>query len=378
MYYMPEVVVTVYGLSTEGYSIARKLVAKNIKVFVIDEMSSSAMLLPPDIAKSYADVTELREDEPLLSLCPTKDAISMAQYLFFTPMIRKRSDEARDEAQSRLKSISASLSPGSTIVYSFPTGFGENDDCINLLEHVTGLEVGKTLSYYYYPLLRHKQSEIIGSLGQNDEAIAELLSDGYEKKQFVTIPMAEHVYAMEIVSKLTKMVSVLEICNIAKKNGIGEEFLNRAREFYLDDIADILYEMHAFKASIDGAIPLYYIINESLKSINNYIKRVVYVLRNTIKESKVRSNKTNLILLWNMDRSEMRGEKIVLYQDVIAKMEGYVGSIGTSEEIGQEALRIGETTFILACTKQDFEMAVRAKTDHQIIIKANSLLDVIR
>ena len=368
---------TVYGLSTEGYSIARKLAAKNVKVFVIDEISSSAILLPPNVAESYSDVAELREGEPLLSLCPAKEAISKAQYLFFTPIIRKHREDVRGEIQSRLKSIAASLSSGCSIVCGFPAGFGDNDDNMNLLEQVTGMEVGKAMSYYYYPLLRHKQPEMVGSLGQDDEILAELLSDGGARKQFATIPLSEHAYAMEIMSRLTQIVSVLEICHIARKNDVGREFLNQVGEIYLDDIADILYDAYALKTSLEGAVPLYYFIGESQRSIKNYIKRIAEGVRSAIKKSKVRANKSSLMLLWDMDRSEMRGEKIALCQDFLSRLEGYVGSISTREELGRKTLRIGETMFILACTRRDFEAAVKAKTEQQIIIKANPLFEVV-
>ena len=71
-----------YGLSTEGYSLASNMVINGADVQIIDEFSSSAILLKPEIAKTYTNVISLREDEPLLAMEPSNIAISNAKYLF--------------------------------------------------------------------------------------------------------------------------------------------------------------------------------------------------------------------------------------------------------------------------------------------------------
>ena len=79
--------VVFFGLSTEGYSLASKMVINGANVRIIDDSSSSAILLKPETAKTYTNVTSLREDEPLLAMEPSNVAISEAKYLFFTPRI---------------------------------------------------------------------------------------------------------------------------------------------------------------------------------------------------------------------------------------------------------------------------------------------------
>ena len=59
--------VTVFGLSTEGYDLARKIALKGEDVQIIDESTPSAITIKPDIAKTYPNVQALRDDEPLLS-----------------------------------------------------------------------------------------------------------------------------------------------------------------------------------------------------------------------------------------------------------------------------------------------------------------------
>ncbi|HYZ66132.1 MAG TPA: hypothetical protein VE574_05340, partial [Nitrososphaeraceae archaeon] len=72
----------IYGLSTEGYRIASSLAIRGYKVSLIDEAARMAITLKPEIATSYADVSSLMEDEPLLALEPIDIAVMDASYLF--------------------------------------------------------------------------------------------------------------------------------------------------------------------------------------------------------------------------------------------------------------------------------------------------------
>ena len=48
--------VVFYGLSTEGYYLASKMVINGADVRIIDEAANSAILLNSEIAKTYANV----------------------------------------------------------------------------------------------------------------------------------------------------------------------------------------------------------------------------------------------------------------------------------------------------------------------------------
>ena len=47
--------VVFFGLSTEGYYLASQMVINGADVRIIDESSSSAILLTPEIAKTYSN-----------------------------------------------------------------------------------------------------------------------------------------------------------------------------------------------------------------------------------------------------------------------------------------------------------------------------------
>ena len=73
----------IYGLSTEGYEIAKKILRKQSKVIIIDENSRLGIILTSEIVKEYPHIYLLNEEEPLLNLEPFDKAISNAPIVFF-------------------------------------------------------------------------------------------------------------------------------------------------------------------------------------------------------------------------------------------------------------------------------------------------------
>ena len=72
--------VVVYGLCTEGYDLACTMVLKGAQVHVVDESNQSAMLLTQDIAKTYPNISSIKDDEMILPLVPIKEAVSKAYF----------------------------------------------------------------------------------------------------------------------------------------------------------------------------------------------------------------------------------------------------------------------------------------------------------
>ena len=256
--------VVVYGLSTEGYAIASQMAIKGADVYIIDESTPSAISLKAEIAKTYPNVSSLKEDEPLLAMEPIDVAISKAQYLFFTPRIRKTGQDIKTEIHSKFKDAVTSLKKNSSVVFTLPTGFGGNNENISLLEHVTGLQVGKQISYFYYPLEDlNQQPKTIGSFnGKKDPILSDLLTVGKKEKKFVAISSSEHFHAIEILSRFSSLCSVLEVCKYAQdeitKNDLSSDDF---QEIFLDNMVSGLLDLKSLGSSFEGANTLMYLIN---------------------------------------------------------------------------------------------------------------------
>ncbi|MDC0218236.1 hypothetical protein OAJ86_04360 [Nitrosopumilus sp.] len=320
--------IVVYGLSTEGYSIASQMAIKGADVYIIDESTPSAISLKSEIAKTYPNVSALKEDEPLLAMEPIDIAISKAQYLFFTPRIRKTGQDTKTEIHSKFKDAITSLKKNSSVIFTLPTGFGGNNENISLLEHVTGFKAGKNISYFYYPLEDlQQQPKIIGSFnGKEDSILSNLLTNNKTEKKFVAISSSEHFHAIDILSRFSSLCSVLEVCKYAQdeitKNDLSS---NDFQKIFLDNMINGLFDLKALGSSFEGSNSLMYLINGSVKGIDGYVKRLIDEIRGTLKKNDLKASRTKIALSWTLDQHSMRGDKIEMVQNLTSKLRDYIG-----------------------------------------------------
>ena len=374
--------VVVYGLSTEGYAIASQMAIKGADVFIIDESTPSAISLKAEIAKTYPNVSSLKEDEPLLAMEPIDVAISKAQYLFFTPRIRKTGQDIKTEIHSKFKDAVTSLKKNSSVIFTLATGFGGNNENISLLEHVTGLQAGKNISYFYYPLEDlNQQPKIIGSFnGKKDSVLSDLLSTGKKEKKFVAISSSEHFHAIDTLSRFSSLCSILEVCKYAQdeitKNDLSS---NDFQEIFLDNMINGLFDLKALGSSFEGSNSLMYLINGSVKGIDGYIKRLIDEIRGTLKKNDLKASRTKIALSWTLDQHAMRGDKIEMLQNLTSRLRDYIGDVEAYEDPDFNLFHSDKTTIIVACSQSDFDNIEKTKHDSNlIIVKANPLCETLQ
>ena len=372
--------VVVYGLSTEGYTIACQIALNGGDVQIIDESTPSAISIKQDIAKSYPSVQALKDDEPLLAMTSIDAAISKAQVLIFAPRLRKTGQDLKIEINSKFKDAVSNVKKGCMIIYGLGTGFGGNSENISLLEHVTGLKVGKNISYFYYPLSKdtNRKSYIGSSDGQENESLKKLLSNNDKKLNFLRLSSAEYFHAIDILKQFSNQTSILEVCKFAKdsetKSDLNSE---KVGEIFLDDFIDGLFDLRSLSSSFEGASSLMYLINGSMKGMDGYIKRLIDETRLILKKNELKASRTKIILLWTLDQHEMKGEKIEKLQELENKLKDYIGDV---ESMTQpiDIFQNEKTTIVVACSKHDFEyMEKNNKDDEIIIIKANPLCQLV-
>ena len=371
--------VVVYGLSTEGYSIACQIALNGGDVQIIDESTPSAISIKQDIAKSYPSVQALKDDEPLLAMTSIDAAISKAQVLIFAPRIRKTGQDIKIEINSKFKDAVSNIKKGCIIIYGLGTGFGGNSENISLLEHVTGLKVGKNVSYFYYPLSNEitQKSYIGSSNGKENEILKKLLSSD-KTFNFLTLSSSEYFHAIDILKQFSSQTSILEVCKFAKDSATKSD-LNSERlgEIFLDDIIEGLFDLRALSSSFEGASSLMYLINGSMKGIDGYIKRLIDETRLILKKNELKASRTKILLLWTLDQHEMKGDKIEKLQELETKLKDYIGDV---EAISQpvDIFQNDKTTIVVACSKYDFDYIMKNNKDNEIIIlKANPLCQLV-
>jgi hypothetical protein len=371
--------VVIYGLSTEGYSLACKIALNGGDVQIIDESTPSAISIKQDIAKSYPSVQALKDDEPLLGMTSIDAAISKAEILIFAPRLRKTGQDIKIEINSKFKDAISNIKKGCMVVNALATGFGGNSENISLLEHVTGLEVGKNVSYFYYPLSSKiaSKSYIGSSNGKENQILKKLFSDN-EKFSFLTLSSSEYFHAIDVLKQFSTQTSILEICKFAKdsvtKSDLNSENLE---DIFLDDLIDGLFDLRALSSSFEGASSLMYLINGSMKGMDGYIKRLIDETRLILKKNELKASRTKILLLWTLDQHEMKGEKIEKLQELETKLKDYIGDV---ESINQpvDIFQNEKTTIVVVCSKHDFDYMIKNNKDDEIfILKANPLCQLV-
>ena len=369
--------VVFYGLSTEGYYLASQIVINGADVRIIDESSSSAILLNPEIAKTYTNVKSLRDDEPLLAMEPSNIAISKAKYLFFTPRIRKTGDDLKTEISSKFKAAVKELKKGSSVINCLPTGFRGNDENMSFLKHITGFEAGKSISYFYFPVQDlNKIPEVIGSLKKPDEKkILSLLKINKKERKLVDISSAECLHAISIIQRFSSLCSILEVCKLVKNDTRHSVLFNDYRNIYLDDMINGLYDLRVLGSSFESSQTLMYLINGSNRGILGYIKRLIDTIRLTLKKNDLKAAKTKVVLSWTLDANEMRGDKIEILNTIASKLHDYIGDIETSAGTA-DLFHHDKTTIVIACSSFDYNEIKESQKDEDIfVIKANPLCE---
>ena len=371
--------VVIYGLSTEGYSLACQIALNGGDVQIIDESTPSAISIKQDIAKSYPSVQALKDDEPLLAMTSIDAAISKAQVLVFAPRIRKTGQDIKIEINSKFKDAVSNIKKGCNVVYGLGTGFGGNSENISLLEHVTGLKVGKNVSYFYYPLSKETTiKSYIGSSNSKENDVLKKLFTNDKNFNFLSLSSSEYFHAIDILKQFSSQTSILEVCKFAK-DSVTKSDLNSEKlgELFLDDLIDGLFDLRSLSSSFEGASSLMYLINGSMKGLDGYIKRLIDETRLILKKNELKASRTKILLLWSLDQHEMKGEKIEKLQELETKLKDYIGDV---ESISQpvDIFQNDKTTIVVVCSKHDFDyMMKNNKDDELIILKANPLCQLI-
>jgi hypothetical protein len=380
--------VVVYGLSTEGYKIASAIAVRGHKVSLIDESARMAIVLKPEIIKTYPTVSSLLDDEPLLELQPVDVAIKMASYVFFSPKVRKTGQDVRADISSKLRDVVRSISPGSSIVFTLPTGVGGNTENIALIEHLTGFVIGRDIYYYYLPITSlselNQPDLLVGSSStkEKDLQLLGLIQDlpRTEDSNIVDISSAELAHVIRILEHYTGLASTLEVCKQTRSSGFPSQGLqNKYGELYIDEISNGLYDLRLVASSLSGAGPLAYLVNGTIKGIEGYVKHLIDRLRLVLKMAELKASRTRVIIAWTLDQNEMKGDKIELFSTMESRLKDYIGDVERRPGTSLDIYPTDKDTVVIACSKNDFSaisMTIKQNLD-MIIMKANPVCEAM-
>jgi hypothetical protein len=348
---LPKIKVAMYGLTSEAYKLAADLVDK-AQVTIIDETLQMAMDLDPAFLKKNPNLQEVMSEEPLLSFKPLEQVLGEAQVIFFTPRLRRPSEETLIEAGSKLRELAKYLSKGVTLVNSLPTGPGGNSDNIMLVEKQTGLQVGATLTYAYLPLRpREPKPAVVSAAGLQENG--PLLALGFTPNS-QNVFSAELEYASAVMESTVASVTEIEMAKRARDAKVG---MQRPSDTYLDEFSKYLYELKAIQSSEETGESIAYLAGATLKSFDNYVRYIVDETRDVLKEKALKASRTKITLLWSLDRYEMRGERLQVAESIQQRLRDYVTDVelaaGSKVRGGPEVFDPMKHNVVIICSKED-------------------------
>ena len=372
--------VAVYGLSTEGYKIASHISTKGIPVSIIDDSSGMAITLKPDIAKTYSSVTSFIQDETLLDFEPFDVAINNASYIFFTPRIRKSWPDAKNHIASKFQDVIKHVSKDSSIIYTVPAGFGANNENITLIEHRTGLSVGKNIFYHYMPISSIPSAlfdAIIGTKSELDSNLTSLLSglDSSNRIKVVDIESAEYLYCIRILRHYGLMSPIFEICKFADNSYQSQIMENESYdEMYIDDLVVGLFDLNTILSSLTGISPLSLLVKGNIATVENYLKHLTEQIKIILKKYELKASKTKAIISWTFDPNEMRGDRLDIISRLESRLKDYVGDVERHDSLF-DFYSSEKKIIVVSCSKDDFDRLNKNNPNSEIIIiKATPIL----
>ena len=377
----------VYGLSTEGYQIASSLVANKVPTIIIDENLQQAIEFTQGTAKSYKSARELVEEEPLLGIRSMEESIANANAIFFAPKIRKYDDSAKSEISSRLISISKNISKDSMLFYHLPLGVGGNAENFEVIERASGLKPDEDFTYVFAPLSPRTSAAV--SVGSNSlkeprKVIATMKSAGIKSSYILPITLSELHFSKETIMRYSPASSELEaaraVDDAEQRKELSKTFKNI--DVYLDDLADGLFDLRVISNSLETGEPLLYLVSGAHRAIEGYVRYLTDELKDFMKRKALKASKTSISISWILDKFEIRGEKLRVYDLLIERLSDYVGDVISppSYEKGSGAVQLPilsneKTNLMVACSKEDFTSLEKASKNYRnlsvLILRAN-------
>ncbi len=169
--------------------------------------------------------------------------------------------------------------------------------------------------------IHHKNcGKLIVSFNKDEDKILDkLFSDGINKK----------ISGLEYISsKYSAMISSSEsmkyIKDFISRKDLGSS-LGDVK--YIDDLSDELYDVKCFSSSLDSGEPFLYIMSGISKGIESYSRFFITELKSFMKENQLKASRTEIYLSWDLDKFEIRGNKILFHNALLNKIADLVGNV---------------------------------------------------
>lgn len=354
-----------FGLTTEAYDLAKHLVDR-AEVAIVDETLQIAQEVDTKFLAKNPDLGEMMSAEPLWSFKPTSNVLSGASVVFFTPKLRRPSEESLIEAAAKLRELSKDLSPGATLVNTLPTGPGGNAENIMVVEKQTGYRIGEKLNYAYVPFRSGVTQAKLVALSAGEKEKQQLEQLGFKANQ-QNIFAGELAYVSSMLAGAVKTATEIELMKKARDAKVAP--VPQEKEDYLDDFAQDVHELKAIQSSEEAGESITYLAGAAIKCFDNYARYVVDETREMIKEKELKAARTKIIILWSLDKYEMRGDRLQMAENISQRLRDYVTEVeivgGARVAGGSDVFDSQKHNLVIVCSKKDHDAIRGSKKSHR-------------
>ncbi len=346
---MQKTKVAIYGLTTEGYTLASKM-AERASVTIVDDTLQMAMDLDPQMVRSKRTLSQLLGEESLLGLKPISQVLSEARVIFFAPKLRKTGDESIIESNGKMREVAKHISRGGMVVNVLPVGMGGNGDNISLIEKQTGMKVGESLNYGYCPIRPGGEPSQVASFAKMSDQPA--LDEIGLKSTDASIASLELAHVSWVLNESASISTEIELMRKARGQKVPS-----GGEKYIDDLAGRIYDLTAIQASEDVGEPLTYIAGAALKSLENHVRYIVEETRELLRELQLKASKTRVVVAWTLDKYEMRADRTKTAEKLEERLRDYVTDVRHAEVSAgrDEVMDSYKHNVAIACSSADFD-----------------------
>jgi hypothetical protein len=316
-------VVTIYGLSSEGYGVAANLASKGLEVYMIDETLGTAMELRPETAGDYRELRQLLSDEVLMSIKSSKECIARSKVVFFTPKMRRNDEDILAESRGRISEMAKYLSSGTLVLFCLPLGIAGTREIVERVERTSGLTFGKDFSFGYSPIDSGRPSVF----GADSSLIdyAHIVEAAGFSMEIYGLQKAELVHAQKLVAKYSALASTFESAKRLVQKGF--DCPREYKQIFSDDICGMLYDLRLVSESLETGDPILYLVSGSLKSIESYTRFLIERIRDFVRSKELKAARLRILLFTDHDQLEMRGDRIAFGKYLQDKLRDFYSDI---------------------------------------------------
>jgi hypothetical protein len=357
---------TIYGVSDLGFAAGRKLASAGFSVSIADESLKTAVRLPK--AENLRLSTLFGEDT-LSPIIPLSECISDATILLFCPRLKSSGAEGRAEQLLRLKEVGQNLSKGSTVVNMVPLSIGFNKSFISILEEQSGLKAGEDFTYVYAPASSEGTLPAAGLLGKPLTkklsaalGMPALLSD-VDSAELIYVGLTLREYLGKAVqASIYRDLSVTMVPDVP---------------LYLEDLSKGFYEIQLLTESLQQGDPLLHFAAGAMRSVSGYIKILESFVRLQVRNRGLKAIRSRILVLWSIDRFEMKAEKARLLAMLLGELREVFGEVeywNPHDSEGRERSRpplLERYQVVVACSAGDCDLLAGTRpSPGQIIVRA--------